>query len=260
MSIEKTAPESIQQMLQPLEDGKFRFACHPGVPCFTECCRDLNLQLTPYDILRLKSHLGLEASEFLDQYTDTESDESRGLPLVFLRMLEDEWVCPFVSPGGCRVYENRPSACRIYPIARASRMDRLHGTVLEDYFVLHESHCRGFEEGRVWEASEWIADQGLEPYHEMNNLWMRIITHPGLRQATGLSSGQQQMFFLASYDLDRFRKIVFGSRFLEAFHLPEEEIQAMGESDEALLRLACKWLSFSLLNEPALEMRQQGVP
>ena len=43
----------------------FRFSCSPVVVCFNECCRDLNQFLTPYDILRLKNHLGLSSGEFL---------------------------------------------------------------------------------------------------------------------------------------------------------------------------------------------------
>ena len=86
MSLEKSAPEEIQEMLQPLTDEGFRFACHPGVPCFTECCRDLKLLLTPYDILRLKNHLGLESGDFLDRFVDVQFDEQRNLPMVYLNM------------------------------------------------------------------------------------------------------------------------------------------------------------------------------
>lgn len=184
MSLEKTAPEAIQEMLQPLEGGQFKFACHPHVPCFTECCRELKLLLTPYDILRLKNHLGLDAGTFLNQYTQTELDTRRNLPMIYLQMQEDpRRTCPFVTPKGCRVYEDRPAACRIYPVARASRMHRRHGTVQEDFFVLHEPHCLGFEESRTWSIQEWTQDQGLEKYNEFNNLWMEIITHPKDRKS-----------------------------------------------------------------------------
>lgn len=256
MTIEQTAPEPIQDMLEPLEEGKFSFACHPAVPCFTECCRELKLLLTPYDVVRLKNHLQLSARDFLDRFTETRFDEQRRLPMVYLKMLENERrTCPFVSPAGCGVYADRPAACRIYPVARASRMHRVHGTVQENYFVLHESHCRGFEQNRPWLIAEWIDDQGLKAYHEMNNLWMEIITDAKLRCGPGLSSKQQQMFLLASYNMDKFREFVFQSRFLQLFDIQDEELKSIKSSDEALLTLAMKWLSFSLLNTPALKVR-----
>ena len=43
--------------MEPIQHGKFSFACHPDVPCFTKCCSDLDLALTPYDVLRLKNRL-----------------------------------------------------------------------------------------------------------------------------------------------------------------------------------------------------------
>jgi uncharacterized protein len=252
MEIRETAPEGIQAKLKPLDQDGFRFACHPGVPCFTECCRDLNLLLTPYDILRLKNRLGLRSEDFLDRHTDCRFSETGNLPMMYLQMSENERrTCPFVSQQGCRIYEDRPSACRIYPIARASRVHRVHGTVLENYFVLHEDHCRGFEEDRSWKTEEWLQDQGLSAYYDSNDLWMQIITHPTLRSGN-LAPKQQQMFYLASYAIDKFRDFVFGSRFLTMFDISEDQLDRIKASDEALLNLAFNWMRYSFLREPSL--------
>ncbi|MFZ2448445.1 MAG: YkgJ family cysteine cluster protein [Syntrophobacteraceae bacterium] len=256
MEIRETAPENIQEKLQPIGPEGFRFACHPGVPCFTECCRDLNLLLTPYDVLRLKNRLGLPAGEFLDRFADCRFEENRNLPKMYLQMSENERrTCPFVTPKGCSVYEDRPSACRIYPVARASRVHRVHGTVLENYFILREDHCGGFEEERRWTTGEWLHDQGLEAYYESNDLWMEILTHPALRNAA-LSPRQQQVFYMGSYNCDKFREMVFASRFLSAFDIPEDEAEKIRTDESALLKLAFKWIKFSLLGEPALKPRQ----
>ena len=45
----------------------FRFNCYPGVSCFTNCCQDITIVLTPYDVLRLKNSLGIPSGEFLDK-------------------------------------------------------------------------------------------------------------------------------------------------------------------------------------------------
>jgi len=39
------------------KEETFHFSCHPSIGCFTDCCRQLELALTPYDILRLKKGL-----------------------------------------------------------------------------------------------------------------------------------------------------------------------------------------------------------
>ncbi len=255
MEIRQTAPEGIKEKIKPVENGGFRFACHPGVPCFTECCRDLKLLLTPYDVMRLKKRLGLSSDDFLDRYTDCDSDGNRPLPMAYLQMSQNaRRTCPFVSHEGCLVYEDRPSACRIYPIARASRLHRIHGSVLENYFVLQEDHCLGFKEDRHWTVDEWLRDQGLVDYCEFNDRWMAIITHPNLRN-TPLPQKQQQMFYIASYNSDKFRQMVFQSRFLNLFQIVEDEIEEMRTSETALLNLALKWMQFSFLREATLKPR-----
>ena len=56
-----------QKRLKP--DSRFKFSCQPGVTCFNQCCRDVNILLTPYDVLRLKNRLGISSGEFLKKYT-----------------------------------------------------------------------------------------------------------------------------------------------------------------------------------------------
>ncbi|ROQ91199.1 YkgJ family cysteine cluster protein [Desulfosoma caldarium] len=253
--IESSAPHKIRDRLKPLPDGAFQFACHPKVSCFTECCRDLNLMLTPYDVLRLARHLSLSTTAFLDTYTDVVVAEGSPLPSVILKMQEDaRRLCPFVSTSGCLVYSDRPSACRTYPLARASRKHRVHGTVLESYYLVVEDHCRGFDEPRSWTIEQWIADQGLEPYHRMNNNWMDIVTHPRVRQ--GLTEKQIPMFYMASYDLDRFRSFVFQSRFLEMFDTDAVDVERARTDDVALCELAVSWLKFFLLGEGPLRPKK----
>ncbi|MEZ4604032.1 MAG: YkgJ family cysteine cluster protein [Desulfobacterales bacterium] len=36
-------------------------------------------------------------------------------------------MCPFVTADGCRVYQNRPSSCRMYPLIRVVRRARADG-------------------------------------------------------------------------------------------------------------------------------------
>ena len=45
-------PSNIQPVKLSL-DSKLKFRCHPGVSCFTACCGNIKIILTPYDILIL---------------------------------------------------------------------------------------------------------------------------------------------------------------------------------------------------------------
>lgn len=240
-----------------LEDRTFSFACHARLSCFNECCRDLKLVLTPYDILRLKKQLGLSSTEFLDRYGAVEAFAHNNFPGVFLKMNDDEGrTCPFVAPQGCRVYPDRPGACRIYPVGRGSSKTKGQPETRELFFTIREDHCLGFSEPKSWSVETWMDDQGLAPYNAFNDLWMEIITRKGSLGAEDTVEKKLQMFFLASYNLDRFRQFVLQTRFLERFEVPEPMVKQIGEDDEALLRLALSWMRFALWGEPALKIRE----
>jgi Fe-S-cluster containining protein len=249
------------EMLDPLPKGEsYRFACHQGVRCFTDCCRDLHLVLTPYDVLRVKRGLAMDSTAFLDRHTVQDTDPTWQIPVVKLKM-EDSAArsCPFVTPEGCRIYADRPGACRAYPLGRAVRRSPSPSDptrVEEEHFLVREPHCFGFEEGELWTAEAWMEDQGLGAYNEMNDLWMEFLSRyrPGSRE--DLAPAKWKMFFLACYSLDRFREFVFGTRFLSLFSIREARQEEMRRSDEALLRFAYTWLAYSLFGDPVLELRE----
>ena len=57
--------------LRLTQNETFNFRCHPDIECFNRCCRNLNLYLYPYDILRLKRSLNLDSDRFLERYAES---------------------------------------------------------------------------------------------------------------------------------------------------------------------------------------------
>jgi uncharacterized protein len=247
-----TSPEGSQGGIRPFAEGKLRFSCHGGIPCFTACCADLHLILTPYDILRMKRHLQLSSGQFLKQYTQPHKDGESIFPLIRLRMREDEGRrCPLVSRQGCIIYEDRPGACRLYPLGRAATSGGSGGEERALYFLVDESHCLGFREEREWTVEEWIEDQGVGLYNEMNRPWMEIVTskNPRLRELTEQKLG---MFHMASYNLDRFRDFVFQTKFFKVFGVSPGEIEKVASDEVELMKLSMRWLKFALFGEDTL--------
>ena len=84
-------------------EESFRFACHPGIACFTECCRELDLALTPYDVLRLRKRLSMDSAAFMERYVIIEQNPDLILPQCYLTMVDDGSAsCVFVSRPGVR--------------------------------------------------------------------------------------------------------------------------------------------------------------
>ena len=103
----------------------FSFRCHEDIACFNLCCRNLNLFLYPYDVVRLKNNLAMRSDQFLDRYVDVVLRKGNYFPDVLLRMAANaERTCPFLSDAGCRVYPDRPDTCRTFPVEQGV----LHGS------------------------------------------------------------------------------------------------------------------------------------
>lgn len=237
-------------------DDEFCFACGPHVPCFTECCGKLELLLTPYDVLRLKNRLGMSSSDFLDMHTIMRWRTAHGFPEILMKMDPASGKrCPFVTQAGCSVYEDRPGACRIYPLGRAATSHPMDGSRREFYFPVREDHCRGFEQDRTWKVREWLADQGMEDYNRLNDLLMEIYVLRSRGKSVELGPQHLQMFVMACYNTEKFRDFVFKSRFLEKFDLDTELIEAMEIDDAKLLEFAFLWLRFALFRQPVLKTK-----
>ena len=223
-------------------DDTFQFTCHPGMACFNCCCRDLNQYLTPYDILRLKHRLNLSSQQFLDQFTECHMGPRSGLPVVSLRMLEAEDLnCPFVRPSGCSVYEDRPGSCRTYPLGRMAVRKPQQPGCQEFYVLIQETHCLGLTQPRQWTVKQWKKDQDLDIYNEMNDLMLDILSlkRGGKKK---LTPEENDLFYMACYDLDRFRDLTFEERLWEAAALSEDRVEGIREDDIALLRFAIEWI------------------
>ena len=235
-----------------------QFECRPGLDCYTQCCRDIMIVLTPYDILRMKRALKISSSEFLDQYTFTVIGD-KGLPVVILKMLSDDHKsCPFVDNDGCRIYGDRPWACRVYPLRPESTPDT-EKAGKRYYSVTDVPFCRGLGTDKTHVLSEWIAQQGLPIYHEMEIPFKKIANDPNLAGTTITNTKIQQMFYMACYDLDRFRKFILESSFLKRFVVSPGEVDRLKSDDTALYRFALRWLEYGLLSQHVLKVNPDFV-
>jgi Fe-S-cluster containining protein len=232
----------------PLElDDEFQFACSPEVPCFNQCCRDINQYLTPYDIFRLKKRLNMDSGDFLNKYTVEHIGPQTGLPIVSLKALPQEDLrCPFVADEGCLVYEDRPASCRTYPLARAVSQSRETGQLAENYALMQEPHCRGFGQPRMQTVREWIQDQEIADYNRFNDMLMAIISLKNQNKRRPLDLREQHLFRLALYDLDAFRNHLQAQGLPEGLHLDEGELEKLMADEKQLLAFGHRWLRWML--------------
>lgn len=230
--------------------SRFKFRCHKGVKCFTDCCRGIDIMLTPYDILNMRKKLDLTSEEFLAVFTTPQLLEKAELPVVTLKLLDDERnSCPFVDDkDGCVIYEARPTTCRYYPLGVGSlSYSGEQGEKDEFFFTVKEAHCLGFEEDKEWTVAEWREDQGVDLRDEVNDGWMELIVRKkSLPPSMRMSEESKKIFFMVCYNIDKFREFVFKSTFLDRYDIPSEKIEEIKSDDIKLLQFGFEWLKTTL--------------
>jgi len=254
----KNEPMGKQGLVVLKTDDIFQFSCNENMDCFTRCCRDISIFLTPYDVLRMKNALQMSSGEFLDRYTAMLIGDT-GLPVLVLKMLDDdEKRCPFVKSSGCMIYADRPWACRIYPLQPESTpLTEKAGKTY--YSVMNVPFCLGLEANRSLSLTEYIEEQGIPVYMEMEALFKKITTNERLIKEKIINKKIQEMYFMACYDLDRFRRFVLESTFLDRFDIKQQEVEKIKSDDVALYRFAIQWLEYGLLAQNVMAVKPEAM-
>lgn len=244
------------------DDAKvIRFRCHKEIACFNACCKNIDISLTPYDILRLKRRLGLNSGDFLRQYSYPYEMEQDGIAGVKFKPLENSTACQFVTDAGCSVYEDRPTACRYYPVALISMRKQNEYTDSDSYALVKEAHCMGHFEDRSLTIAEYREEQGLADYDTLARGWRQLVLK---KKSSGPSVGKAskrslQMFFMACYDLDRFREFVISSPFNETYDLSEELKQQILSDETELMQFGFRFLRQVMFGEESIPVRSDAL-
>lgn len=249
-------PEPLRNRRQLGTGSTFCFDCNPRLDCFTHCCSDVNIVLTPADVLGLARWSGLSTGEFLDRHTLSPITKELHLPVVMLKMGEaPEKRCPFVSENGCAVYDARPWACRMYPVGMALPPARAGVPPEPAWFLFEDDFCHGREQSRTWSVQDWKRDQGVDARDDLEQGFRDLVGHPWFIGGRQLDPRRIEMFFMAAYDLDAFREFVFSTTFVKRFELDEAFVETLRTDDRALLLFGFRWLRFALFGEPTLRRR-----
>jgi len=237
-------------------DAVIQFRCHKGIDCFNACCRNIDISLTPYDVIRLKKRLGMSSGEFLVKYTYPYEMEKGGIAGIKLQPIEGGTACQFMTEEGCSVYEDRPTACRYYPVALLSLRRQDEYTDRTSYALVKEAHCHGHFEDRKLTVDEYRKEQGLEQYDELGRGWRQLILK---KKSSGPTVGKPsqrslQLFFMACYDVDQFREFIKSPSFEDVYELDQATRDKL-EDDVELMLFGQRFLAQVMFGDTFLTVR-----
>lgn len=238
---------------------QIQFSCHKGIGCWNACCANIDISLTPYDIIRLKKHLGITSTEFLREYTVPYEMEKDGIAGVKFRPVDNGTACRFMKPEGCAVYADRPTACRYYPVALLSMRKQDEYTDTQSYALVKEDHCKGHEVARTLTIDAYRKEQGVEEYDELARGWRQLVLK---KKSTGPAIGapslkSRQLFFMACYDIDTFHSFVESEAFAKLFTMSADERTLILADDVELLQFSFRFLKQVLFGEQSIALNEE---
>jgi Fe-S-cluster containining protein len=242
-------------------NATFRFQCRKGISCWNACCSNIDISLTPYDILRLKKRLGMTSGDFLNAYTIPYEMDKDSIAGVKFKPVENGTACQFMTPEGCSVYEDRPTACRYYPIALLSMRKQDEYTDTAAYAMVKEAHCKGHDEPRPITIEDYRKEQGVDIYDELGRGWRQLVLK---KKSSGPTVGTPskrslQLFFMACYDQDRFRDFVASDSFHDVYELTAQEKLTIASDDIELMQFAFRFLRQVMFDEQTIPIRVDAM-
>lgn len=102
--LKKNPPRDLDQQVMAADEAVFaQLDC---LEC-ANCCKSISPIFTSKDVERIASRLGMTPGKFMETYLRIDEDRD---------MVLKSSPCPFLEADNrCRVYEDRPKACREYP-------------------------------------------------------------------------------------------------------------------------------------------------
>ena len=123
--------------------------------------------------------------------------------------------------------------------------------------LVEEAHCLGHKENRSLTIDEYRQEQGLEDYDEQGRGWRQLILK---KKSSGPTVGTPskrslQLFFMACYDVDRFREFVFSDSFNEVYDLPDDLKKTLAEDEIALMQFGFRFLRQVMFSEESIAVK-----
>jgi hypothetical protein len=114
----------------------------------------------------------------------------------------------------------------------------------------------GFEQKNSCRVEDWIFSQEMNIFEKYESYYQAITEH---ERAQGLEVANPDVLLMvqmATYNLDKFRKFVFESNFLNYFALEKAREKVIKYDDVELLLLGFDWLKFGLFGQQTLRVKE----
>lgn len=204
--------------LEDISDGKL-YDVNDMVKCDTNGCRGCNkcctnvgssIVLTPYDVFQLKKTTAFSFNDLLN-HGFIEMNIVDGLILPNIKM-NDKNSCSFLDDEGwCKVHENRPDICKLFPLGRYYNGD-------EYKYFLQKDECPSKLKTKI-KVKQWIGTESAE-HKEYVIKWHNLIKKLGDYFIEARNNGRvEKLNDIAMYILNEFYVNDYGEDYISYIDL-----------------------------------------
>jgi Fe-S-cluster containining protein len=175
--------QEIAEHIDELEihlDDTFRFKCYGCGRC---CKNREDILLSPKDLFNIAVALGKTTKEVMESVCDRYIGGSSRIPLVRLKPIGQNKVCPLLKDNRCIVHALKPAVCALFPLGRFVKYNAKDGGVdisgEESVGYLRSPiECGGHRNNTV---RSWLESFGLDPkdpyYLRWTDFFMSMSTY-----------------------------------------------------------------------------------
>lgn len=153
-------------------DSAFSYTCN----ACNKCCYGKEIQVNPYETLRLSKDLEISTTEFRNNHLNGQ----------MLKHKSDSDACIFLGDSGCKVHKHRPLVCRLYPLSRLLMNDGQ-----ELFFKVKTHTLSAGEFGMASTVSAYLKSQEVEAYLVAEKAYLKLIRHMATVALDKPNSNQQ---------------------------------------------------------------------
>ncbi len=163
-----------------------------------------------------------------------------------------------MNDEGCSIYENRPTACRYYPLGLLSLRKKDAVGDEKNYALVEEDPCLGHQENKTQTIAEYRKEQGLEEHDPLTREWRRLILK---KKSAGPTIGKPsemslQLFFMASYNVDQFQNFVTSEQFHENYEIDPELLEKLKTDQLEVVKSGAEFMRHVLFGEETVKQKE----
>jgi hypothetical protein len=131
--------------------------------------------LTTRDIYNIAKELGRTHEDVMERYCESYIGGYSRIPIVRLKAVGAEKICPLMRDKRCIVHKAKPVVCALFPLGRAAPVsgDQKEPPNIRPQYFLQPATCGS--QAHTHTVRSWLEQFGIQTEDEFYTLWTQTV-------------------------------------------------------------------------------------